>query len=124
MLKPPGDPAAYPQDPRSKLAIPGLPDGTYVYVQDEFGRVFVLHDGPHLHPRVLGEARLAMYAGDLTIQAHQVIDITNLSGTFEFDDPHGLLEVVRWLKEQGWQVAPGAVRFFACDGMTPPVTLN
>lgn len=124
MLKAPADATPYPQDPRSQLAGRGLPDGTYVYVQNEQGLIYVLPDGPHLHPRVLGGGRLAMYAGDLTIQSSRLTDVTNLSGTFEFDDLQGLLDVVLQFQVQGLQVEPGAARFFACDGMTPPVTLN
>ncbi len=73
---------------------------------------------------MLGYARPAMYAGDLTIENGQVVDITNLSGTFEFDDPIELLGVVTQLENQGLVVAAGSTRFFACDGMSPPVTLN
>ncbi len=80
-------------------------------------------DGPHMHPKVLGGARRASYAGDLTIEDGAVADLTNLSGTFQFRSRAGLLDVARQLEGQGLTIKPGAVRFFPPDG-SRPVTLR
>ena len=112
----PLDETPYEQDPRSKPLRPGAEDGGYVYVQDEQGVVYALPDGSHRHPKVLGLARPAMYAGDLTLKDGKIADITNLSGTFQFDDPDGLLNVVAVLREVGFVVEENAVRFFPSDG--------
>lgn len=122
-MKAPLDPTPYPRDPRARPIGPGMPDDGYVYVQDIHGVVYVVPDGPHMHPRVLGGAQPAAYAGDLTIIGGQVVDLTNLSGTFEFDDELGLLGVAEAIRKQGLVVAPGAVRFFPADG-SPPVLLQ
>ena len=118
---PPLDSTPYPRDSRSREAIPGLPDGNYVFVQDEQGVIFVLPDGPHIHPRVLGAARSAKYAGDLRVADGTIVDVTNLSGTFQCDDPIGLREVASVLRSLGFVVRPGAVRFFPQDGSRPRV---
>lgn len=123
MLKYPLDATLYPKDPRSQPAVAPLPDGGYVYVRNESGIVQVLPDGPHLHPKVLGGAQPAIYAGDMTIQGGTVVDLTNLSGTFQFEDEDGLREVANELRRQGLTVMPGAVRFFPPDG-SRPVTLE
>jgi hypothetical protein len=73
-------------------------------------------DGPHMHPRVLGGAQAALYAGDLTIANGRVVDLTNLSGTFQFDDADGLRRVAAQIRHQGLVVEAGAVRFFPSDG--------
>jgi hypothetical protein len=98
-----------------------LADGLYAYVQDDQGVVYVVTDGQHIHPKILGLARPAMYAGDLALAGGVVTDITNLSGTFQFDDESGLLAVVAQLKRQGLLVAPGAARLFPADGSAPRV---
>jgi hypothetical protein len=120
-MKAPLDRTPYPRDLRSQPIRPGIPDGGYVYVQDANGTIFVFPDGPHLHPRVLGGAALALYAGDLTIRGSNVWDLTNLSGTFQFDDEAGLFAVARELRQLGMHVEPGAVRFFPADGSRPIV---
>ncbi len=63
-----------------------------------------------------------MYAGDMTIRAGRVADLTNLSGTFQFDDEDGLRNVAIELKRQGLELDAGAVRFFPADG-SPPIVL-
>ena len=120
-LKSPLDPTPYPTDPRSGPAGPGLPDGGYVYVRGANGMVQVLPDGPHLHPKVLGRGLPAMYAGDMTVRGGRVVDLTNLSGTFQFDDEDGLREVATELRQQGLVVELGAIRFFPADGSRPVV---
>jgi hypothetical protein len=122
-MKAPLDQTLYPRDSRSKPIGPGLPDGGYVYVQDLTAIVHVLPDGPHMHPKVLGGAQPALYAGDLTIKDGKVWDLTNLSGTFQFDDEAGLLSVAQEFRRQGLPVESGAVRIFPADG-SPPVTLE
>jgi hypothetical protein len=83
--------------------------------------VYVLPDGPHLHPMVLGGGQPAAYAGDMTIRGGRVVDLTNLSGTFQFDDEAGLKAVAEALRQQGLTVEQGAVRFFPADGSRPVV---
>lgn len=115
----PRDPTPVPRHRRSRRIDARTPDGGYVYVQDEAGVIWVLRDGPHRHPRVLGGGRPAKYAGDLTITDGRIRDVTNLSGTFQCDDPDGLLAVAAELERLGLQVEPGAVRFFPQDGGRP-----
>src|SRR5437667_409792 len=107
-MKLPLDRTPYPTDPRSVPLSPNCADGGYVYVQDSTGIVYVVPDGPHLHPMVLGGGQPAKYAGDLTIADGKVIDLTNLSGTFRFDDEAGLKEVAEQIRRQGVPVETGA----------------
>jgi hypothetical protein len=120
-VKDPLDPTPYPKDPRSRPIGSSVADGGYVYVRDGAGTVWVLPDGPHVHPLVLGGGRPAMYAGDMTVRGWRVVDLTNLSGTFQFDDEDGLRKVAAELRSQGLVVEPGAVRFFPADGSRPVV---
>lgn len=122
-MKAPLDKTPYPRDPRSLPIDAATPDGGYVYVQDSNGIIFILPDGPHLHPKVLGGGAIALYAGDLTVANGKVGDVTNLSGTFQFDDEAGLRAVAQQLRQQGLEVEVGAVRFFPLDG-SPPVILE
>jgi hypothetical protein len=120
-MKHPLDTFPYDPDPDSRAIAPGLAEGLYVFVQDELGVIWVLPNGSHRHPLVLGKARPALYAGDLSIQAGIVKDVTNLSGTFQFDDEEGLRAVAEQLRRLGFTVEPGAVRFFPADGSKPVV---
>lgn len=120
-MKNPNDSTPFPQDLRSKPIDTDIEDGCYVYVQDEHGVIYVLPDGPHLHPKVLGGGLPAMYAGDLTVIKTKIIDVTNLSGTFPFDDENGLRQVADKLRQLGFEVEVGAVRFFPIDGSRPSV---
>ncbi len=97
----------------------GFEDGLNVYVQDSQGIVHGLADGPHMHPKVLGGAQAAIYAGDLSIANGRVTDLTNLSGTFQFDDEVGLRAVAEHLRRQGLVIETGAVRMFPADGSGP-----
>ena len=92
-MKLPHDRFPYSQDPRSKPFALESPDGGYAYVQDANGLVYGVPDGPHVHPMVLGGGQPALYAGDLTLLGGKVIDLTNLSGTFQFDDESGLRQI-------------------------------
>lgn len=120
-MKWPLDKTPYAQDPRSVPIKANLPDGAYVYVRDLQGTVWVLPDGPHLHPKILGGGSAVLYAGDLTIQNGKVTDLTNLSGTFQCDDEVGLREVAEEIRNQGLDVETGAVRFFPSDGSRPVI---
>jgi hypothetical protein len=120
-MKWPLDKTPYPKDPRSTPISGSTPDGGYVYVQDPSGIIHVVPDGPHLHPKVLGGGQPAAYAGDLTIQGGKVTDVTNLSGTFEFDSEEGLKAVAGQLRQQGLVVEVGAVRFFPPNGSRPVI---
>lgn len=113
MSKEPFDKTWHDQDPRSQPIHAGIEDGCYVFVQDVAGTVFVLPDGQHQHVRVLGERKAASYAGDLTIENGIIRDLTNLSGTFQFDDADGLLSVARILRSLGISIDVGAVRLFS-----------
>jgi hypothetical protein len=117
----PLDETPYPRDGRSRPAAADATDGCYVYVQDLQGVVYIVPDGPHMHPKVLGQVRPALYAGDLTIEDGEVTDVTNLSGTFQCDEPEGLLRVAGQLRRQGLTIQQGAVRFFPSDGSRPVV---
>lgn len=90
-------------------------------MQDQTGIIWVLPDGPHRHPRVLGGGKPARYAGDLVIKHGRIGDVTNLSGTFQFDDPDGLLLIADELEQLGFVVKSDAVRFFPQDGSLPRV---
>lgn len=114
--KSPRDPFRYKRDTRSRPLAPGIQDGLYVYVQDTKGVIHVLPDGYHMHPRVLGDAEPALYAGDLRIVAGKVKDVTNLSGTFQFNEVAGLLEIAEEMEKIGLEVQDNAVRFFPTDG--------
>lgn len=120
-MKGPIDSFPYPRDARSKPISTALPDGPYVYVRDWQGVIHVMRDGPNRHPRVLGGAEPAIYAGDLTIRNGEIEDVTNLSGTFQFDDSKGLLDVADMLIELGFRIEPMAVRLFPLDGSRPMI---
>ena len=120
-MKSPQDNFPYPKDPRSQPLAPGLADGGYAYVHDINGIVIGVPDEPHVHPKILGGCLPALYAGDLTIDDGIIVDVTNLSGTFQFDDEAGLKTVAEQLRRQGFVVAPGAVRFFPLDGSRPVI---
>jgi hypothetical protein len=117
--KSPLDDFPYERDSRSKALTTIVEDGLYFYVQDVDGTIHVLPDGSHMHPKVLGNASPAIYAGDLRIENGRIADVTNLSGTFQFDEPRGLLELATQLSALGFVIEEGAVRFFPMDGSRP-----
>lgn len=111
-LRFPLDPFPYTQDPRSRKLHSELRDGDYVFVADRHGEIYVLPDGPHLHSKVLGNGEPASYAGDMTIENGVITHLTNLSGTFQFDDPAGLRDVCERCRAVGYLIRPQAVKFF------------
>jgi hypothetical protein len=121
MAKHPLDPFPYEQHKDSVALHLGLADGCYVYVQDVNDIIHVLPDGPHRHTRVLGNASAANYAGDFEITKGCILDLTNLSGTFQFDDRQGLLKIAAKMESLGFAIQPSAVRFFPVDGSRPVV---
>lgn len=106
-MKFPRDRRPVQRDKRSQPMQDRLPDGNYVYVQDTQGVIWALPDGPHRHPRVLGGGSPAQYAGDLVVENGRIHDVTNLSGTFRFDDPDGLLAVADQLERIGYHLNVG-----------------
>ncbi|RLS81680.1 MAG: hypothetical protein DWI02_03295 [Planctomycetota bacterium] len=73
--------------------------GEYVYVVDETEAIFVVPDGPHRHPEVLGQGEGALYAGEIKLDPMGRVTelnnlsgtlLNNLSGTFQFHSPAGL----------------------------------
>ena len=56
-----------------------------------------------------GGGESALYAGDLTLWRGSVTELTNLSGTFQFDDEDGLRAVAKQMRHQGLVVAAGVV---------------
>ena len=105
----PRDPERYRRHERSVRFSAAVAAGTYVYVQDCAGVVWVGPDGPHMHPRVLGGARPAVAAGELTLgEGGEVLSINNLSGTFRCA-PDSLLAAVGGIILQGGRCPAGAV---------------
>ncbi len=103
------DPERYRRHPQSVAFSANLTAGAYVYVQDCGGVVWVAPDGPHMHPRVLGGARPAVAAGELTVGAGgEVLSVNNLSGTFVCA-PDSLLLVVGGIIVQGGKIAADAI---------------
>jgi hypothetical protein len=120
MSKPPLDPRRYRRDPRSRPIRPGIADGTYAYVMID-DEIWVLEDHPHAHPKVLGGAKPADYTGDLRVIDGMIQEVTNLSGSFQFEDAPGLLRIAAKLASLGFSVHRDAVRFFPIDGSRPYV---
>jgi hypothetical protein len=105
----PQDTTRYRRHPDSRRFSPDLDPGVYVYVQACDGIVWVLPEGPHLHPRVLGRTRPAVAAGELTVEANgRVVLINNLSGTFRCR-PVSLFTAVGGLVAQGAVIDASAI---------------
>jgi len=105
----PLDVEKYKKNPNSVLFSADLEPGEYVFVQDVDGKVWVVPDGCHLHPTVLGRARPAVAAGELTVEGRGVVQgINNLSGTFQCH-PDSLLTAIGGLILQGAKIRPDAV---------------
>ena len=112
--------------PRSSDGRPLRPNelpGRYAFVVDLRETIHVVPDGPHVHPRVLGGGREALYAGEIVIGLTGVIEeVTNLSGTFRFRSKKSLCCVVAQLRRLGYVVAN--VTWYPPDGSTGPQVLQ
>ena len=121
--KPPFDPTPYPQDPASRPIRIGESVGRYAFVVDTAGVVHIVPDAPHVHPKVLGLAREALYAGEIAIdRPGHVEELTNLSGTFQFRSKTSLCCVATVLRSLGFVVAE--VVWYPPSGATGPVRLQ
>lgn len=126
MSKPkrPPDRTDYARDPRSRPITAKAGDGRYVYAVDVSGQIRIVPDeAPHLHPKVLGHARPARYAGEMAIVGGCVVELTNCSGTFQFRSRRGLLDVAEALEALGLDVRPDAVIYHFYDRIHRPEVL-
>jgi hypothetical protein len=124
-MKHPLDATDYPPDSRRQPLNQDVGDGRYVYVQDAMDVIWLVpDDAPHLHPRVLGHGQPAKYAGDITFQHGKIVDVTNCSGTFQFDDAEGLYRIAGLIRQVGWKIESGSVRLFSHTQSARPVILE
>lgn len=111
-LTPPKDPFPYARHAASRPFTPGLDAGIYVYALDANGVVWVVPDGPHMHPQILGGGLPAAGAGEIAIEAGGVvIQVNNLSGTFQCG-PDTLTDVVQALQRQGATIIEDSIQPF------------
>lgn len=121
--KRPLDSTPYPRSPDSRPIGPNEPPGRYAFVVDLQETVHIAPDGPHVHPKVLGGGREALYAGEIVISPVGVVeDVTNLSGTFRFKSKRSLCCVVAHLRQLGYVVKD--VTWYPPDGSTGPQMLQ
>lgn len=121
--KRPRDRFPYPRAPQSRMLTVRESVGQYAFVVDLDERIHVVPDGRHVHPTVLGHARPALYAGELSIDRPGSVDeVTNLSGTFRFKSRRSLCCVVDGLSKLGFAVLD--VVWFPPDGSGPPIQLS
>lgn len=103
--KAPRDPYPYARSADSRQVFPGLTAGQYVFVVDVNDAIHVAPDGPHMHPKVLGNAASALYAGEISVTGPGAVDeVTNLSGTFRFKSKRSLCCVAAGLRQLGFTV--------------------
>jgi hypothetical protein len=95
------------KSPDSEMLSPETEDGTYIYVIDTSGHVFILPHQGHNHPEVLGGDELVIGAGEITIEDGVVTMYNNLSGHYQFT-PESLPEVRSCLNQQCMEIADGA----------------
>ena len=95
--------------------------GEYVYVVDETEAIFVVPDGPHRHPEVLGQGEGALYAGEIKLDPMGRVTelnnlsgtlLNNLSGTFQFHSPAGLEWLLEKLAANGVEIDRAVVDFY------------
>lgn len=73
-----------------------------------------------MHPKVLGNAKPALYAGEVSIDRPGNVDeLTNLSGTFQFKSTRSLCCVAAGLRGLGFSV--GDVVWYPPDGGSPVI---
>ena len=90
ITKCPLDPEPWPRDSRATVLSGSVLPGTYVYVRDASGLIYVCPDplaghGSHLHPKVLGYGQPVSGAGAITIGENATIErLDNYSVTFRF----------------------------------------
>jgi len=97
--------------------------GDYVYVVDLDETIHVAPNGPHMHPKVLGNAGSALYAGEISIAAPGEVDsVNNSSGTFRFKSQQSLCCVVLGLVRLGFRVHEAI--WYTPDGSMRPQRLN
>lgn len=93
-----------------------------MFVVDASGVIHVAPDGLHMHPKVLGHARAALYAGEINIdQFGHIEEVTNLSGTFQFRSKRSLCCVAAGLRRIGFAVRQ--VVWFPPSGASGPISL-
>jgi hypothetical protein len=98
----------------------GASAGRYVFVVDLDDAIHVAPDGLHMHPKVLGNAKPALYAGEVSIdRPGRVDELTNLSGTFQFKSTRSLCCVAAGLRGLGFSV--GDVVWYPPDGGSPVI---
>ncbi len=123
--KSPLDRTPYSRSPESRPLSLQESTGEYVFVVDLAETIHVAPNVPHMHPRVLGLAQDALYAGELAIDGPgHVREVTNLSGTFPFDSQQALCCVAKNLQNLGFVLPGGVVRWFPPDGLTRPLPLR
>ena len=93
----------------TKLLGPGVEDGTYAFVQDIRGKVWIADNGMHVHPQILGNATPVASAGEITVKDGVVTMINNESGTFT-PAASTLNRVQGAAEAQGMVVNPGAIQ--------------
>jgi hypothetical protein len=124
-LKRPLDRITYERDSRSCLLTMATKDGRYVYVVDAAHQIRILpDDGPHLHPKILGNASAARYAGEIVLANHTIVELTNCSGTFQFQSQRGLMETARIAERLGFVIAADALIFHYFDRISRPKVLR
>lgn len=113
--RPPKDRYPYSQSAESRPLSFQESKGRYVFVVDVHDVIHVVPDGLHMHPRVLGNAQAALYAGEIHIDMPGHVDeITNLSGTFRFSSQDSLCCVASSLQQLGFTV--GDVVWYSSNG--------
>lgn len=121
--KSPSDRYPYQKSVESRPISFQEPIGRYVFVVDLNDTIHVAPDGLHMHPRVLGNAQDALYAGELFIdQPGHVDELTNLSGTFRFKSRRSLCCVASSLQQLGFTV--GEVVWYPPNGSSAPFVLT
>ncbi|HYG73931.1 MAG TPA: hypothetical protein VEK08_02905 [Planctomycetota bacterium] len=110
-VKPPLDMRPFTQMAEARMLTNKTPSGTYNYVRDEFGNVYVGPAAEHTHPRILGGGRSATGSGTLTIKDGVITSIDHMSGTFRHG-PEALDSVIESMNNLGIKVLDDAAKYF------------